>query len=159
MQLTRIDITIEGTSPLLMHSVRLANPFDEWTKRLKALNSKRKKTGEDVHEIARVEWNGGLYIDDVGPYVPSEWIESMIRDGAKKNRLGRTVTSALLTETDRFHLDYDGPRDRGGVVGGRDVLRLSAGCGTAIEGDAISTPFRRVVVELFGAREPERVGA
>lgn len=111
MQLTKISVTIDGVSPLLQNSIDKANPLHPKTKALKALTSKRKKTEEDHEEIMRLEWLAGMYVDEKGPYVPSEWIESMIRDGAKKNKLGKTVTSALLTESDRFHIIYSGPKN------------------------------------------------
>ena len=110
MQLSKIKISIRGVSPLLQNSIDKANPLHPKTKALKALTSKRKKTDEDHAEIMRLEWAAGLYCDDQGPYVPSEWIESVVREGAKKNRLGKTVTSALLTEQDRFHIKYSGPK-------------------------------------------------
>ena len=79
MQLSKIKISIRGVSPLLQNSIDKANPLHPKTKALKALTSKRKKTDEDHAEIMRLEWAAGLYCDDQGPYVPSEWIESVVR--------------------------------------------------------------------------------
>lgn len=110
MQLSKISIHIEGVSPLIQNSIDKANPFHPATKALKALTSKRKKSEEDLEEIMRREWEAGMYRDAAGPYVPSLWVESMIRDGAKKNKNGKKVTAALLTEVDRFYVEYDGPK-------------------------------------------------
>ena len=63
--------TITGITPLLMHSERLANPFDSLTKELKAISGKRKKTEDDLLAMARIVFIGGLYHDDdAGIHVP-----------------------------------------------------------------------------------------
>ena len=107
----RFRITITGTAPLLMHNGRLANPLDPSTQALKALTSKRKKTDDDLSDIARAEFLGGLYIDpDVGPFIPGENIERAIRDGATLTKNGMNVKRGLFIETDVNPLAYTGPR-------------------------------------------------
>lgn len=107
----RFRITITGTAPLLMHNGRLANPLDPSTQALKALTSKRKKTDDDLFDIARAEFLGGLYIDpDVGPFIPGENIERTIRDGATLTKNGMNVKRGLFIETDVNPLAYAGPR-------------------------------------------------
>lgn len=107
----RFRITITGTAPLLMHNGRLANPLDPSTQALKALTSKRKKTDDDLSDIARAEFLGGLYIDpDVGPFLPGENIERTIRDGATLTKNGMNVKRGLFIETDVNPLAYAGPR-------------------------------------------------
>ncbi len=56
--------TIRGTTPMMMHNERLANPFDDLTKAIKAISGKRKKTEDDLIEMSRIEWLGGLYSID-----------------------------------------------------------------------------------------------
>ena len=107
----RFRVTITGTAPLLMHNGRLANPLDPSTQALKALTSKRKKTDDDLFDIARAEFLGGLYIDpDVGPFIPGENIERTIRDGATLTKNGMNVKRGLFIETDVNPLAYTGPR-------------------------------------------------
>lgn len=107
----RFRITITGTAPMLMHNGRLADPLDPATQALKALTDKRKKTDDDLIDIARAEFLGGLYIDpDVGPYIPGENIERAIVDGAKLTRNGANVKRGLFIETDVNPLVYNGPR-------------------------------------------------
>lgn len=107
----RFRITITGTAPLLMHNGRLANPLDPSTQALKALTSKRKKTDDDLSDIARAEFLGGLYIDpDVGPFIPGENIERTIRDGATLTKNGMNVKRGLFIETGVNPLAYAGPR-------------------------------------------------
>lgn len=107
----RFRITITGTAPMLMHNGRLANPLDPATQALKALTAKRKKTDDDLIDIARAEFLGGLYIDpDVGPYVPGENIERAILDAAKLTKNGMNVKRGLFIETDVNPIAYHGPR-------------------------------------------------
>ena len=107
----RFRITITGTAPMLMHNGRLANPLDPATQALKALTAKRKKTDDDLIDIARAEFLGGLYIDpDVGPYVPGENVERAILDAAKLTKNGMNVKRGLFIETDVNPIAYHGPR-------------------------------------------------
>lgn len=99
-----------------MHNGRLANPLDPATQALKELTGKRKKTDEDITDIARVEFLGGLYHDpDIGPYVPGENIERAIRDGAVLSKNGRNVQRGMFIDTDVNPIAYDGPRDPTGL--------------------------------------------
>ena len=55
-----IDIT--GTSALLMHNARLADPLDPITKEKAKVSSKRKKTEEDQELLSHLEWQGGTVL-------------------------------------------------------------------------------------------------
>ena len=94
----RFRITITGTAPLLMHNGRLANPLDPSTQALKSLTSKRKKTDDDLFDIARAEFLGGLYIDpDVGPYVPGENVSTNVPStGGFASEPGRTSVTVSV---------------------------------------------------------------
>lgn len=100
-----VSLKIRGVTPLLMHNEQLANPMSPATKRLKALTGKRKKTDDDVREIARAEFAGGLYLDESGPFIPVHWILAMLRDGGKMEKLGKAVTQGVLILEDSFPLD------------------------------------------------------
>lgn len=107
-----IRITLIGTTPLVMHNIRLADPLDPATRALRAVTSKRKKTDEDHEEAARLEFIGGLYMDpDAGPYVPGENIERCLADAAKVTRQGRAIQQALFVKSDVNPVGYSGPRD------------------------------------------------
>jgi hypothetical protein len=130
-----MTVRIKGETPLLMHNGRLANPLDEFTKRLKVLTAKPKKTDADHAEIARAEWNGGLYLDDAGPYIPCDNLDACLKGGAKQQKLGKKFGSAVAVVEDRVALQYAGPRDadglwaakfydvRGVVISGKRVQR------------------------------------
>lgn len=97
--LKRIEIGIEGVSPLLMHNSRLADPLNDYAIRLKEQTSKRNKTASDYEKVARIEWEGGAYFsDDLGLYLPGENTEAGICNAAKKNRLGMQAKTGVTVE-------------------------------------------------------------
>lgn len=102
---------IKGLTPMMMHSERLANPFDPLTREIKAVTGKRKKTEDDLLEIARLEWLGGLYHDDdAGIHVPGYNILACIINGGKLHKLGTAVKRAAIVTDDKVSVEYDGPK-------------------------------------------------
>ena len=72
-----LRVTIEGIRPLLLHNGRLADPLDEYTKRLKVLAKQRDKSDDDHVAVHRVEFEGGLYFDPkMGPYIPADTLQA-----------------------------------------------------------------------------------
>ena len=109
-KMENVNVTIIGLTPLLMHNSRLANPRDKFTKALKEVTGKRKKTDADYDEMSRIEFFGGIYIDEKGhPCIPGENLESMIIEGAKKIRRGPAAKSGIICDGN-FHLGYTGPK-------------------------------------------------
>jgi hypothetical protein len=109
-------ITIEGTTSLLMHNARLANPLDPAAKALKRLTGKRNKTDDDHAEIARLEHVGSLYHDpNIGPYIPGENVWRCLYDAAKKSKRGPKMKEGVFIKSDTNPLAYTGPRDIDGL--------------------------------------------
>jgi hypothetical protein len=101
----RLDIT--GTEPLLMHNSRLADPLDPMAKALKGVTGKTKKTDDDHLEMAKLEFLGGLYFDDVaGPYIPGDNISRMLVDAGRKRKLGTKVTAGCFVTSSINPLAY-----------------------------------------------------
>ena len=108
----RFTITMTGTTPLLMHNGRLADPLDPAARALKKVTSKRNKTDDDHLAVSEAEFMGALYIDPhVGPYLPGLNIEVALWQGAKMNKLGEKVRRGLMITSDVNPLAYNGPRD------------------------------------------------
>jgi len=106
-----ITFKITGTSPLLMHCDRLANPLDPLTIAHKKLTQKKNKTEDDLLEIARSDWMGGLYCDERGPYLPTPNLRKALVDGATQSKRGPAVKGGTMIIAARAHLTYSGPRD------------------------------------------------
>jgi hypothetical protein len=95
-----VEFTIKSISPMLMHSDRTANPLNEYTKKLKALTGKRKKTDDDHAAIAKLEFIASCYYNKNGWYIPAANFEAMLLASAKHFKLGTTVKQALLVPDD-----------------------------------------------------------
>lgn len=105
------EITIEGLTPLLMHSGRLADPLDPATQALAKLTKKKNKTEADHLAVSECEWMGSLYVGaDGSPCLPGEVIEAALCEGARRFKLGKVAKGAFVVDGD-FRLEYDGPRD------------------------------------------------
>lgn len=125
--------TLTGTAPLLMHNGQLADPLNAFVKKLKEITKKRQKTEEDLREISRLEWRGGLYFDaSLGPVIPSEMIDACLVEGAKKRKLGKAFKSSVFAVNGPYKLIYKGPRDEAGLWSD-DAFRsvMSARVGTS----------------------------
>jgi hypothetical protein len=116
MAIEQLQFTITGTAPFLMHSNRGVNPREPLAKQLKAITAKRTKSEEDLDEIARIEWELGMYHDaKTGPYIPAEMMLACLRDAAKKTKQGKSILEAVMVDESRIPLRYDGPRDITGL--------------------------------------------
>src|SRR5215831_12973419 len=91
----KLRTVITGTSPLLMHNVRLANPDNYWAKEISKITAKRKKTEEDRKEIARLEWLGSLYNDEGRLVYPITNVRMCFRETAKATRRGKDILRAV----------------------------------------------------------------
>lgn len=112
-----MDITfnIKGTTPLLMHNVRLADPLDEHTKALAeaTANAKRLKTDAARIDAQRTEWYGGMYHSkDLGVYIPASWVlGALYNGGVAYGRKGTAVRQAVIMKDIDIPLLYSGPQD------------------------------------------------
>ncbi len=109
-------ITLTGSTPLLMHNSRLADPDDPHTRAIAKVNAKRNnKTDEDNREVSRLQFAGGMYYDhQIGPYLPGPNLIRALRNAGnlvQKNRGGKQIERGFILLAERTPLDYDGPRD------------------------------------------------
>lgn len=99
MEILKVKLT--GIVPLVVHCGQLANPMNPIVKAIKVITGKRKKTDEDILEIARLEWLGSLYLNADKQYVlPGVGIESAVKDAAKMSKLGRVINRAVMVPAD-----------------------------------------------------------
>lgn len=105
-----IIIKVTGTSPLLMHNPRMVDPEFELNREIKALTAKRKKTDDDLKNVERLEWYGGLYEENGVVVQPTSKLRKCIVNTAKISKQGKSIERALSFETLNVPLVYDGPR-------------------------------------------------
>ena len=102
-----MKVRIEGKVPLLMHSNQSANPLNIYSKALKVVTSKKKKTDQDHMDMSRIEWEAGLYFDDDGNVtIPGECIEAMLRNAARKTKNGKSVEEGVRIEESFCKFEY-----------------------------------------------------
>lgn len=107
----KVRLTLTGTAPLLMHNIRLANPLDPIARAMKEVSSKRKKTDEDLLQLARLEFEGGLYVaEEIGPYLPGVNVEKCLVEGARITKQGKQVERGVFVTDNECPLLYKGPR-------------------------------------------------
>lgn len=107
----QIRIELTGTSPLLQHNVQLADPDNEFTKQIATYTAKRKKTEDDRKAISKLEWFGGLYVEDGRVVVPTSWLRKCIINSGKIQKLGTAIARGLAFADLNVPLHYDGPKD------------------------------------------------
>lgn len=102
---------IVGVTPLIMHNGRLADPLDDHAEALKKLSCNRKKTKAVYEEMARVEFMGGLYVnDDLLPCIPGLNLEALIVETAKETRQGKDAKRGIICDSD-VPIEYEGPKN------------------------------------------------
>lgn len=125
----QIQVTLTGTSPLLMHNPRMVDPEYPINREIKALTGKRKKTDQDLQQIEILEWHGGLYTDDAGNVVqPTAKVRKCLIETARISKQGKQVERGLAFNSLNVPLKYDGPKSTDKLaLDPRFVSRLSVG--------------------------------
>jgi hypothetical protein len=95
--------------PLLCHNGQLANPLNEIARQMKQMSGKRQKTDADLEALARLEWYGGLYLDDdQQPCLPGEVLEAAFVQAARRQKRGTQAQAGIICPAN-YPLEYDGP--------------------------------------------------
>lgn len=101
------ECELSGDS-LIMHNGQTADPLNSFSKAMKEISGKRKKTDADFEALANIEYQAGLYLNNKGQViVPSRVLESVLVEGAKKSKEGKLALSGMFVDTDGI-LEYEG---------------------------------------------------
>lgn len=109
-KLQEVALRLNGTTPLLLHNVQLANPLNEWSKQISDLTSRKKAKSISEEEFAsdkaRLQFLGGLYWDDeIGVYMPGFNVFRSIMEGGTMSRLGTKIEQAVVEYTDKAKIE------------------------------------------------------
>ncbi len=104
-----IEIKLTGTTPLLMHNPRMVDPEFDLNREIKTITSKRKKTDDDLKQIERLEWYGGLYEVNGAIVQPTAKVRKCLINTAKIHKQGKAVERALSFRALNVPLDHGGP--------------------------------------------------
>lgn len=99
--LQELNVSICGVAPLIMHNGQTCDPLNKFSKQMKEITAKRKRTEEDYADMSRIEWHAGLYVDhDNRLVLPADILDASIIEGAKKSKLGKQFKSAVFVPYD-----------------------------------------------------------
>ena len=88
----KLHVTLKGSNTLMMHSPKTVNPLHPLALELKKYTSKRKKTEDDLKKISELEWEAGLYYDEVhGLHITTECLQKTLENGAKLFKAGKDI--------------------------------------------------------------------
>lgn len=110
MKYQSLKFQLRGVVPLVMHNGQLADPLNPYTKEMKKITGKRKKTDSDFEQLAKLEWYGSLYVHDGVPCIPGEVIEAAFIAGARKSKRGQQAKAGMLSDG-FWPVEYDGPKN------------------------------------------------
>jgi hypothetical protein len=113
--LTPFACRLVGIAPMLQHNEILVDAMNPLVRVHKQLTTKRRKTEADLEAIKKSEWTLGMYREDDRPCVPVDWLLATIKEGARKNKLGKQAQSGIFPVCASFPLEYDGPKDLEGM--------------------------------------------
>lgn len=106
----KVQYQLKSACPMILHNARTADPMDKFTKLLKQISSKRKKTDADLIEMAHLEFLAGLYMSEEGPCIPATNIEATLIAASKKSREGQLAKAGMYVDQYSV-LEYEGPRE------------------------------------------------
>ncbi len=108
-----MQIRIEGVAPgIMFNNIRLANRFDPYAKKIAAIIAKKtQRVDEDYYETARLQWYGGIYLNEQGRVIiPSNGIHAALRGAGTRFRQGKEIERSVIIPDDAL-LEYEGPKD------------------------------------------------
>lgn len=107
-----LRLKFKGLRALLLHNAQLADPRNPKTRAIKELTGQRNKTDSIHEEIRKLEWLGGLYLDDKGRIaITEDMVLGAGLGGAKTMKKGTAFKAAVLGAEPYFPLEYNGPKD------------------------------------------------
>ena len=101
------ECELSGDS-LIMHNGQTADPLNPFSKAMKEISGKRKKTDADYEAMSNIEFKAGLYVGVKNEIIiPSRVLESVLVEGAKKSKEGKLALSGMFVDTDA-QFEYTG---------------------------------------------------
>lgn len=122
----RIQVELIGITPLLCHNISLADPDNPIVTEISTYTGKRKKTEDDRRAIERLEWFGGLYVDDGVPVMPTGNIRKSIIQSGKISKQGLMVSRALNFTSLNVPIAHGGPGDLEALYRDKEYSNRSA---------------------------------
>jgi len=107
-----LKVTLTGVTPLLMANNQAVDPFNEYSKAMKAITSKHhtKRTEEDVLELNKLKFISHSYHNSKdGFYLPSTMVEGTMREAGKISRDGTKIKRGVQVLEHNLPVSHKGP--------------------------------------------------
>lgn len=158
MTMEQIGLRLKGSNLLMVNNPQTVNPFNTFTKQIKELTGKKRRTDQDEHDLMRIKWRAALYYDeDVGPYLPSVQVLESIRSAAKISRQGLTIGRGLHTLGDKTPILYRGPRDPDLMYEDERFVDIRDASPSGKRVTAVRPVFRDWAIEVNFLLDPEHL--
>lgn len=110
--ISKIKVTLEGVVPLLCHNGDLCDPFYGPAQAMKEVTKKRKKTEDDLLALRKLEFLGGLYLNDKGlPCLTADVILGLLSAAGAKLKSKKEMQAGVFTDEDYYAIDFPGSKD------------------------------------------------
>lgn len=101
-----ISFKVEGKNGLMMHNAQTVNPFNEFTKAIKPLTSKKNKTEDDMMQLYKLQFMASLYVKEGQYIIPAQMFWKSICTAAKEQKLGKKFEQSMIVPDDCL-LDFE----------------------------------------------------
>lgn len=111
MAMRQASVTITGVRPLLQNNPQTVDRFNEYARRMAAINAKKtRRTDDDYLELRDIEMRSKIFFDDEGVYVPTNWVAEAVACSAfKVAKLSRdSIRGAMFMIDSKSRLQYRG---------------------------------------------------
>jgi hypothetical protein len=111
MAIQTLKVTYNGIDSILQNNPQMSDPLNKYSKEMKQITGKRKKTDDDIAAMRDLEVRAKIYFDDTaGIYVPSSWVQASIAGvswSRAKIKKGDIRACVFVTEQ-KLKLNYHG---------------------------------------------------
>jgi hypothetical protein len=110
MAIQTLAVKFTGIDSLLQNNPQMSDPLNKYSKEMKTLSGKRKKTDDDILGMRQIELRAKIYWDDkVGIYVPSTWVTASIQgmSWAKAKIKKADIRASVFAKEPKIKLHYD----------------------------------------------------
>jgi len=106
-----ITVIYTGIDTLLQNNPQMSDPLNKYSKEMKTISGKRKKTDDDIVAMREIELRAKMYWDEgMGVYIPSSWVTASIQ-GVSWSRAKikkADIRAAVFVTEPKLKLTYDG---------------------------------------------------
>lgn len=107
----QITVKYSGIDTLLQNNPQMSDPLNRYSKEMKTVSGKRKKTDDDIVVMREIELRAKMYWDEaIGVYVPSSWVTASIQgvSWARAKIKKADIRAGVFVTEPKLKLYYDG---------------------------------------------------